>query len=315
MKKLIAAGAMALVTAVVAACGAPSPPAAVTAKVVTVEVIKTVTVEVPVEVIKTVTVEVPVEVIKTVTVEVTPEPEGFTKVPEGSTPEECLEQGQTYLNEITGRVNSFQILRDIASSTPRISLPTVLAQLGQQRSSLFELRPEQGCVGVYVLVDSWMELIIQGLGAFAAQQPDYLVQGALNDAEAKWFSVKVNLDIAREKAGMPLAFPAGPREPTPEPSSTRPSNPLTLTDVSYRVGERNSTWWKFSYQFTLVNSSSRPIEADFEIKFLDSDGFVVDDHSAYNVVVPAGGTKTYSDSTLIDTGEASRVVSVQVEGG
>ena len=100
------------------------------------------------------------------------------------------------------------------------------------------------------------------------------------------------------------------------PVSETPSTPpveLVEGSLGFRIQERNTVWWKFAYQFTLRNNTDRQRSLNLEIKFVDSDGFVVDDATAYDVVVPADGTVTHSDSTLIDASEAGSVTGIQIK--
>lgn len=102
--------------------------------------------------------------------------------------------------------------------------------------------------------------------------------------------------------------------PTPTPTPEGPRIELVDNSLEYRIQEQNDLWWKFAYQFTLRNNTDRNIDVGgIHIKFVDAEGFVVDDAYLWNVAVPANESRVFSDSTLIDAEEASKITGIQIE--
>ena len=132
-----------------------------------------------------------------------------------------------------------------------------------------------------------------------------------------------------------LTFQSSGGTPTPTPRSTAPAAPPTTSrtltptatptasaetdfrwncgdeeaiDVVWRVTEKNSVWWKFSYQVSLVNRGSQSYtDRYYEVGFYDADGFKLDDGNGHFSIAANGGTTTISDSTLISGDLAPQV--------
>jgi hypothetical protein len=108
-------------------------------------------------------------------------------------------------------------------------------------------------------------------------------------------------------------------QPAPQTATgtlnTKPALPdWTVIDVSAKVTESNTVWWKYAWKLTVRNNrTDRPITLDVKIKFLDKDGFVVDDDDAYNLSVAASSEATFSEYDLIDTEVAGNIASVKAE--
>ena len=163
-----------------------------------------------------------------------------------------------------------------------------------------------------------MTLSIEAFQAFLARRPDSVVSAAIREAAAEKNRAAVNINLALAHIGKaPLLS-----EPESSGSESQPTTPTAPAvpnvefvedSLGFRIQERNNSWWKFAYQFTLKNNTDQVIAVSVDVKFLDADGFVVDDAIAYDIKVPARGTKAYSDSTLIDASEAASVVSIQIE--
>lgn len=96
-------------------------------------------------------------------------------------------------------------------------------------------------------------------------------------------------------------------------SSTQQQAAIEIVDISTRVTESNSVWWKYAWNLTLKNNTDRDRTVTAEIKWVDADGFVVDDDTAYSLVVPANSEKTFNDYQLIDTSVAPDVEGIKAQ--
>ncbi len=278
---------------------------------------KIITVEVPVEQVRTVT--VPVEVIvekvvtREVTVIVTATPTS-TPIP-ASDPTECLERDEKYLLDLAARFSAFEIYNELAGTTPRMSLANVISKMSDQQIDLISVRPATGCAGAYTRLADWMAKAIDSFSAFLAQKSDSHVVELIDAADQAKQSAALAINEALKSIGQtPILDVEGAAQNAPV-SETPSTPPVELVEgsIGFRIQERNNVWWKFAYQFTLRNNTDRQRSLNLEIKFVDSDGFVVDDATAYDVVVPADGTVTHSDSTLIDASEAGSVTGIQIK--
>lgn len=86
---------------------------------------------------------------------------------------------------------------------------------------------------------------------------------------------------------------------------------LEIIDVSYRVTERNNTWWRFSWIMKIHNTGLESLSGlHAKIKFLDSGGFIVDTDDVYGISLGVNQERTIRDYQLINVPEASTVQSI-----
>ena len=236
---------------------------------------------------------------------------------EPSNPAACLESDQDYLLELATRYETFEIYADLAGSTPRLALAKVIAEMGDHQIDLVSIRPTRGCTGAFTSLNSWMGSSIKMLSAFLAQASESRMLDLIRAVEADKRLAAININGALEHIGQApqLTVPEESEFGSGDVSRSRDAPDVEVVNgsLSFRVQERNNVWWKFAYKFTLRNNTSREQSVNVDIKFLDSDDFVVDDARAYGIDVPAFGTTEHSDSTLIDRSEASSVVSIRVD--
>jgi len=93
----------------------------------------------------------------------------------------------------------------------------------------------------------------------------------------------------------------------------RPDASFEIVDISTRVTESNSTWWKYAWKLTLRNKSDQTLRLDAHIEFLDQDGFVVDDTFENNLILRAGEEDTFTGYDLIDAEIANNVEKVNAK--
>jgi hypothetical protein len=108
--------------------------------------------------------------------------------------------------------------------------------------------------------------------------------------------------------------PATPPPPATNPPAT-PSGipPVDVVSVSAQATNTAAALWHYGYTLKLRNNTSKATNVNLRIKFLDADGYVVDDALMNNVFVPANTEQDYEDYKLIDSTLAARVKSVKAE--
>lgn len=104
--------------------------------------------------------------------------------------------------------------------------------------------------------------------------------------------------------------------PTAAPApATDHRNDVQIVEIDSRVTEDNSSWARHAWKLTLHNSTDRPISVHATIKFLDADGFLVDEDTEYSLVVPPMQDETFTGSKLITHPGADRVARTRAEIG
>jgi hypothetical protein len=107
------------------------------------------------------------------------------------------------------------------------------------------------------------------------------------------------------------AAPARPTQavtPAADPPAPLPAAAgWRIVSVASRVTEQNDSWWKHAWRLTLKNESAQPMRFDATIEFQDADGFVIDDDSALNLVVPAGAEESFTGYALVTMPGATKV--------
>jgi len=91
-------------------------------------------------------------------------------------------------------------------------------------------------------------------------------------------------------------------------SSTKPR----ILRSANRVTEQNIVWWRWAYSFTVGNPSALASHSHAEIKFMDSDGFIVKQETEYIDIQPFQ-TNVFTGYTLIDVAPARTVKKFSVE--
>lgn len=100
------------------------------------------------------------------------------------------------------------------------------------------------------------------------------------------------------------ASKAGPRTTQPvaqpsEPKAAEYGEGLNILGVDSKVTEKNNSWWRYSWRLTVYNNSDRPRAFRAKLKFLDSEGFVLDDRSTASLSLEANETRTFTDYVLV----------------
>lgn len=102
---------------------------------------------------------------------------------------------------------------------------------------------------------------------------------------------------------LPAAFPR---------SASTAARPEIIA-ATWKVTEQNQSWWRVAYQVQVRNSAGDQSRRTIDVKFLDAEGFEIDDERIYGVVVPPGETKTFTGSALINVPGAANVKNIKAE--
>lgn len=90
--------------------------------------------------------------------------------------------------------------------------------------------------------------------------------------------------------------------------------PWEVIYLDYKVVEENNYWWKFSWSLTIRNRDvNYPIILDGRLKYVDGDGFTLEDDSLWNLYIPANGEQQFSDYSLIDYPLSRNVKNLTIE--
>ena len=129
----------------------------------------------------------------------------------------------------------------------------------------------------------------------------------LNGRASKFFRTTTNAayQVAR---GNPLRT----RE-LPSTTSRSASSGPEIIAATWKVTEKNQTWWRVAYQVQVRSGGNTASTRTIGVKFLDSEGFEIDDERIYNASVPPGETKTFTGSALIKVPAAANVKSIKAE--
>ena len=81
--------------------------------------------------------------------------------------------------------------------------------------------------------------------------------------------------------------------------------------MNYEITEKNPAWWKFSWQATLKNNTTSTVDFFINVKFLDQEGFVVDDDIVNPPVFGPGEQRDIRGFALIDIDVAPDVYNIK----
>jgi hypothetical protein len=85
---------------------------------------------------------------------------------------------------------------------------------------------------------------------------------------------------------------------------------VEIISVSADPLERSGAQWRYGYTFKVRNNSSADARVTVQVKFLDGDGYVVDDDIVSELLVPANTEQVVNDEDTLDADLARRVRSV-----
>jgi len=130
------------------------------------------------------------------------------------------------------------------------------------------------------------------------------------------------VDPLKPQAAIPQVLPFGPAKPgdLPDHLKPRPAAPaapksMEITDVDSRIVERNNVYWNYSWKLTIANRSGEYQRLQCTIEFKDSDQFVLDSDTEYDLILSPSETKTFTGIKLISIDPAQRVAGVGAKCG
>ena len=86
---------------------------------------------------------------------------------------------------------------------------------------------------------------------------------------------------------------------------------IAVSDIGFRVTERNDRSWRFAWHCSIVNKTKQARKVACYVKFLDEDGAVIDDGYKLSSF-EAGSKQAVRGTAEIDLPHARRVVNVEV---
>ena len=130
----------------------------------------------------------------------------------------------------------------------------------------------------------------------------------------------VNLgQVHKEESGAATAS-AGEMSITPTPAIEDPTKDdskvdLEILTIDARTMETNAVWWKMAWLLTVENRSGDVAIFNAHIKFLDDDGFVVDEDFTTNLSILPYTSDDYTGAKLVTASVAPNVAKIAVEIG
>lgn len=130
------------------------------------------------------------------------------------------------------------------------------------------------------------------------------------DEKGQWnFSDRAQSEFPQEKLKLEpptpyLPPPEIPRAKTPPPEE-RPE--LEITGHEFKVTRRTNSWWWISWKVEVINSGREDKLINLNVRFLDDDGFVVGEDSAYRQLARSGNRVTFQDYIIIAPNDAVKI--------
>ena len=85
-------------------------------------------------------------------------------------------------------------------------------------------------------------------------------------------------------------------------------DPITVSNFQTKWLDSSGSCWDLSYQFDVRNNSRIDLYFDWiDVRWLDDDGFVLDESTIFDVSLPAGDQRHFADTTLICDGLGPQV--------
>ena len=88
---------------------------------------------------------------------------------------------------------------------------------------------------------------------------------------------------------------------------------LQATSIATKVTEKNDAYHKFAWVLTVSNTAESGRSFTTKIEWLDTDGFIIDDDIAYDLIIAAGEEKQFTGYALVDAEAADTITSINAE--
>ena len=88
---------------------------------------------------------------------------------------------------------------------------------------------------------------------------------------------------------------------------------IKIIEIDAKITEKNTTWWKFAWRLTIMNSKPLGVNVSATIEFQDKDGFIIDDDIEHGLYIPAKGQETFTGYKLVTGSVAPNVASTSVK--
>jgi hypothetical protein len=88
---------------------------------------------------------------------------------------------------------------------------------------------------------------------------------------------------------------------------------IEVTNVEYKITEKNSVWWRFSWKINVWNRGADGARFNAVVNFLEQQDFIVDRDYSPPFFIAAGNSDTFSGSRLINISIAPKVARARAE--
>ncbi len=87
---------------------------------------------------------------------------------------------------------------------------------------------------------------------------------------------------------------------------------LELIEFTYWISIKTEMWWRFAYEMQLKNNSDKTIVIRADIKYLNSEGDIIDSTYVENITLPADEERSITGHSLISVPSAKDVQDAQI---
>lgn len=85
------------------------------------------------------------------------------------------------------------------------------------------------------------------------------------------------------------------------------SEVISLVSLEVKITEKNNSWWRYSWQLSVANRTSKRVKFDLTLDYLDEQEFVLDRSDMYGLILAPSEARTFREFALIGKGNAERV--------
>jgi uncharacterized protein YcfL len=148
-------------------------------------------------------------------------------------------------------------------------------------------------------------------GCRADEQKIAALEQRIAAAEARIRRMETTAMAVQEVSQQPQLVPPSAGNAASSTAATTPPAAVEVLRADFRAGESNNSWTRYSYLFTVRNTTGAPARINGDVLWLDGDGFTINSDSLSETV--ATGESTLTGESLIDASQVSRVASVRLK--